>query len=266
MNTVTLTAPTIELAIEKGLQQFNATREQVLIVVLQEGKKGFLGFGKQEAIVSMTLKPQEDVKETVDKKVESVIENKHVIAEVEPVVEKAQGTTDKVEQLEAEATLVSETASVQDKYQEVVDYLVSVSKEYGADITVSVKETTKKLIFQIETEKAGLLIGKYGKIINALQVLTQTMVYREDEKAPMVVVNIGDYRQKREEKLKEMADRTAKKVLRTRQAVYLEPLPAFERKIVHARISKYEQLVTQSEGKEPHRYLKVEFAGHTTSY
>lgn len=249
MNTITVSGQTAELAIEEGLRQLNATREQVLIVVIQEGKKGIFGFGKQDALVSLTLKPVEVVEKVIShdvvevaSKQETILENKEEVIE-EPKTEEE----------------TSEKLSPANKYKLVVDYLINVSKEYGADITVNVKETTKTLTFQIETERAGLLIGKYGKIINGLQVLAQTLVYRDHEKAPMVVVNIGDYRQKREEKLKEIAERTAKKVIRTRQAVYLEPLPAFERKIVHAHISKYDKLVTQSEGKEPHRYLKVEF-------
>ncbi|MBS4770656.1 protein jag [Carnobacteriaceae bacterium zg-ZUI240] len=259
MNTITMTAATVELAIENGLKQLNASREDVIIVVLQENKKGFLGFGQKEAIVSLTVKPKafEQNETIVEKSVKSVEKD---VKLTEKVVEDKTVSTTTQKTVEATPQPTHHhKVDANEKYKEVVTYLVNISKEYGADITVDVKETSKKLIFQIETAKAGLLIGKYGKIINALQVLTQTMVYREDEKAPMVIVNIGDYRQKREEKLKEMADRTAKKVLRTRQAVYLEPLPAFERKIVHARISRYDQLVTQSEGKEPHRYLKVEF-------
>lgn len=252
MNTITVSGKTVELAIEEGLKQLNTTREQVLIVVIQEGKKGIFGFGKQDALVSLTLKTLQKVDET------EFVDNE--VVEVAKVKENAvfENNIEKVEEQEV-IKESSEKLSLNDKYKVVIDYLINVSKEYGADITVDVKETTKMLTFQIETERAGLLIGKYGKIINGLQVLVQTLVYREHEKAPMVVVNIGDYRQKREEKLKEIAERTAKKVLRTRQAVYLEPLPAFERKIVHAHISKYDQLVTQSEGKEPHRYLKVEF-------
>lgn len=252
MNTITVSGKTAELAIEEGLKKLNTTREQVLIVVIQEGKKGIFGFGKQDALVSLTLKTSQNVETN------EVVENE--VVEVEEVKEEVV-IENNVEKIEEQKVIeeFNENLSSADKYKEVVDYLVNVSKEYGAHITVSVQETTKMLTFQIETERAGLLIGKYGKIINGLQVLAQTLVYRDHEKAPMVVVNIGDYRQKREEKLKEIAERTAKKVLRTRQAVYLEPLPAFERKIVHAHISKYDKLVTQSEGKEPHRYLKVEF-------
>lgn len=254
MNTITVSGKTVELAIEQGLKQLNTTREQVLIVVIQEGKKGILGFGKQDALVSLTLKISQKVDET------EFVDVDNEVVEVAKEKEDAvfENNIKKVEEQEV-IKESSEKLSLNDKYKAVVDYLINVSKEYGADITVDIKETTKMLTFQIETERAGLLIGKYGKIINGLQVLVQTLVYRDHEKAPMVVVNIGDYRQKREEKLKEIAERTAKKVLRTRQAVYLEPLPAFERKIVHAHISKYDQLVTQSEGKEPHRYLKVEF-------
>lgn len=247
MQTITVSAKTTQDAIAQGLQQLNATREDVFITVIQEGRKGLFGFGKQDALVSLTLKPKVEV--SID---EPVVEVNEIVEPLEIEESVIENETPVVE-------MTQENNQHDNKYAVAVDYLTHIAKEYGADVTVNIHETSKKLEFQVETTKAGLLIGKYGKIINALQVLVQTIVYRDFEKAPMVVVNIGDYRQKREEKLKEMANRTAKKVIRTRQSVYLEPLPAFERKIVHAYISQYEQLVTQSEGKEPHRYLKVSY-------
>ncbi|MBF0781013.1 MULTISPECIES: RNA-binding cell elongation regulator Jag/EloR [unclassified Granulicatella] len=228
---------TVEQAISKGLIKLNITKDEANIVVKDEGKKGIFGFGQKDAIIEISKK-------------ESIILNdvSYVREEVE---------IERVEEIEKIDVIEHHDNEHSELYQFVCQYLSEVSKEYGADITVQVKETSKKIIFQIETEKAGLLIGKHGKIINALQILAQTLVYRDYEKAPMVVVNIGDYRQKREEKLREIADRTAKRVLKTKQAIFLEPLPAFERKIVHACLSKYEHISTHSEGKEPYRYLVV---------
>ena len=70
----------------------------------------------------------------------------------------------------------------------------------------------------------------------------------------------GDYRERRASVLESIADRTADRVIRTKQPVFLEPLPAFERKQIHARLSQNKQITTHSEGKEPHRYLVVEIA------
>ena len=114
--------------------------------------------------------------------------------------------------------------------------------------------------FVFETEKPGLLIGKYGKILNALQVLAQVSVHRFVKGRMSVQVDVGDYRLRRTEALQQIAERTALRVLKTKQPVYLEPLPAYERKQIHAYLSKNKRISTHSEGKEPHRYLVVEIA------
>lgn len=250
MEKLIMTDVTVEKAIQKGLIKLNVSRDNVDIVIKDEGKRGIFGFGQKNAIVELIVKKQEVVEESVIEEI--VTDEKIVINDVkeENIIED--------ETIEVEESYQNNEVS---NYQSVSDYLVVVAKEYGADISVSINENSKKLVFDIETEKAGLLIGKHGKIINALQVLAQTLVYQLNERAPMVVVNIGDYRQKREEKLKEVADKTARRVLKTKQSVFLEPLPAFERKIVHARLSKYDNITTHSEGKEPHRYLIVDFEG-----
>lgn len=247
MEKLIMTDVTVEKAIQKGLMKLNVSQNDVDVVIKDEGKRGIFGFGQKNAIVELIVKKQDVI---VEEETINVPQD-----DINIVVNEVQDADDIVEVEEAyEDTEDSH-------YQSISDYLVSVAKEYGADISVSISENSKKLVFDIETEKAGLLIGKHGKIINALQVLAQTLVYQLNERAPMVVVNIGDYRQKREEKLKEVADKTAKRVLKTKQSVFLEPLPAFERKIVHARLSKYDNITTHSEGKEPHRYLIVDFEG-----
>ncbi|MFZ2372146.1 MAG: RNA-binding cell elongation regulator Jag/EloR, partial [Trichococcus flocculiformis] len=142
----------------------------------------------------------------------------------------------------------------------VTAYLTSVAEAYGAPAIVTVEEKNNMLIFQMESEKPGLLIGKYGKIVNALQILAQALVQRYVRRRLSVIVNVGDYRERRAAVLESIADRTAERVLKTRQPVFLEPLPAFERKQIHARLSQNKRIKTHSEGKEPHRYLVVEIA------
>ena len=114
------------------------------------------------------------------------------------------------------------------------------------------------IVFQLDTQKQGVLIGKHGKMLNALQYLAQVFIHRVAKNKLSVVVNVGDYRQKRQAILERLAQRTAEKVKRTGQPVFLEPMPAFERKQIHSALSKDDAIQTHSEGDEPYRYLVVE--------
>lgn len=236
---------TVEKAIQKGLIKLNITKDEANITILNEGKKGLFGFGKQDAEIEISKKEIE--KESISESIEKI--NIELDSKEKTIAESCSEDSDLNEDYE----------NISEKLTDVCHFIKNVLTAYGVESVVTSKLSGKKLYVNIETDKVGLVIGKHGKIINALQILAQTIVYKDEEKSPVVVVNVGDYRKKREEKLNEIADRTAKKVLKTKQSVFLEPLPAFERKIIHARLSRYEQIKTHSEGKEPYRYLVVEF-------
>ena len=110
----------------------------------------------------------------------------------------------------------------------------------------------------METQKKGLLIGKHGKTLNALQYLAQVFIHRVAKNKLSVVVNVGNYREKRQDILQRLAKNTADKVSRTGRPVFLEPMPAFERKQIHSALSNNKYVTTHSEGDEPYRYLVVE--------
>ena len=128
----------------------------------------------------------------------------------------------------------------------------------NAPALVKMERQENLIVFQLDTQKQGVLIGKHGKMLNALQYLAQVFIHRVAKNKLSVVVNVGDYRQKRQAILERLAQRTAEKVKRTGQPVFLEPMPAFERKQIHSALSKDETIQTHSEGDEPYRYLVVE--------
>lgn len=260
-NTIKVSDVSVEKAIQKGLRQLGLPQDQVFVEVISEGKKGLFGFGQKNAEVELTpvatMVSQEETEEEV----------------LEPVVETVEKTT--VETVEVpeedfEEDDFEEEAEEVD-YEETVDqleeaarvtkeYLEGIAKTYGAEATVTVEARRDRMTFVFDTDKQGLLIGKHGKILNALQVLAQVSVHRFIKGRISVQVDVGDYRQRRSETLQQIAERTARKVLKTKQPVYLEPLPAYERKQIHAALSKNKRISTHSEGKEPHRYLVVEIA------
>ena len=242
--TIRVNDASVEKAIQKGLRQLQLTQDDVEIEVIDEGKKGLFGFGQKDAVVSITVKEK--------------IEQEEVIEEVEEFYEEEfdleDNYTESDEAVEVLDNHIEEAAHV------TKAYLEQIAEIYGAPSVVHVEVQKEKMNFVFETEKPGLLIGKYGKILNALQVLAQVSVHRFVKGRMSVQVDVGDYRLRRTEALQQIAERTARRVLKTKQPVYLEPLPAYERKQIHAYLSKNKRISTHSEGKEPHRYLVVEIA------
>ena len=255
-NTIKVSDVSVEKAIQKGLRQLGLPQDQVFVEIISEGKKGLFGFGQKNAEVELTP-------------VATMVSEEVVEEVVEPVVEEA--TVETVETVEVPEEDFDDFEDEEADYEETVDqleeaarvtkeYLEGIAKTYGAEATVTVEARRDRMTFVFDTDKQGLLIGKHGKILNALQVLAQVSVHRFIKGRISVQVDVGDYRARRSETLQQIAERTARKVLKTKQPVYLEPLPAYERKQIHAALSKNKRISTHSEGKEPHRYLVVEIA------
>lgn len=235
---------TVEKAINAGLSALQIAKENATIEVIQEGKKGFLGFGKQEAIVVVEkIQAAELVADEVTK--EEIIEDdvEQVVAEKEEVISEITELVDLTDDEAVTALAV---------------YLTDITRDLGAPSMVKVSRAKGIITFNLETEKKGLLIGKHGKLINAIQYLSQVYIHRIAKNRLSIVVNVGDYRERRKAIIERLAKQTLRKVRETGQPVFLEPMPAFERKQVHSILSSESDISTHSEGNEPHRYLVVE--------
>lgn len=244
---------TVEEAITIGLTELNLTKEDAEISVLIDAKKGFLGFGKKQAQVSIEPTVAEQITEAVEETVEKVI--------IEDREEKLATVLEKIDETEvssATTTKVLEKLDDEEAVKELVVYLTTISKELNATAKVQVTQEEEMILLHLETDKQGILIGKHGKVLNALQYLAQVFIHRVAINKLSVVVNVGDYREKRQAILQRLAEKTADKVKKTGRPVFLEPMPAFERKQIHFTLSKDEAIQTHSEGDEPYRYLVVE--------
>jgi len=262
-NTIKVSDVSVEKAIQKGLRQLGLPQDQVFVEIISEGKKGLFGFGQKNAEVELTpvatMVSEEAVEEVVEPVVEAVEEA--TVETVETVeVPEEDFEDDDFEEEEGDADYEETVDQLEEAARVTKEYLEGIAKTYGAEATVTVEARRDRMTFVFDTDKQGLLIGKHGKILNALQVLAQVSVHRFIKGRISVQVDVGDYRQRRSETLQQIAERTARKVLKTKQPVYLEPLPAYERKQIHAALSKNKRISTHSEGKEPHRYLVVEIA------
>ena len=263
-NTIKVSDVSVEKAIQKGLRQLGLPQDQVFVEVISEGKKGLFGFGQKNAEVELTpvatMVSEEAVEEVVEPVVEAVEETTVETVETVEVPEEDFEDDDFEDEEAGEADYEETVDQLEEAARVTKEYLEGIAKTYGAEATVTVEARRDRMTFVFDTDKQGLLIGKHGKILNALQVLAQVSVHRFVKGRISVQVDVGDYRQRRSETLQQIAERTARKVLKTKQPVYLEPLPAYERKQIHAALSKNKRISTHSEGKEPHRYLVVEIA------
>lgn len=115
----------------------------------------------------------------------------------------------------------------------------------------------RNIYISISGEKTALIIGKRGQTLNSLQYLTQIVANRYSNQYLSVEIDAEGYRQKRRETLELLAERLAQKALNTKQEVHLEPMPSFERKVMHSIISRFAEVETYSVGKEPNRSLVI---------
>lgn len=250
MTTTTMTrrATTVEEAIEAALRTLEVSREEVKVEIIHQGRKGFFGIGSKEAEVRVTVievikptSPQEDktkIELNEEKQVDSV-EKSVEIADVVSI------STEK--QTELDAILKTE------------QYLEEISRDMGIDdLDISYAVDGKYVRFQLESLKAALLIGKRGQTLNALQQLAQLVTNKYSNQFKVVRVDVGDYRDRREQSLQQLAERMADKAVRTSRRVQLEPMPAYERKVIHHALSSRLDIETHSEGADPYRYLVIE--------
>ena len=251
MKQTTQIGATVEEAISLALQKLGHTREQVDVEVLQEGKKGFLGFGARNAEVRVT------VKEIVQQQV-----NKETTSHPTPVVEEQSFIE---ETFENEPVLVNEDQSIHheqqqvDPIEEAKSYLTNIALGMGiTDLTIEHESDGKYVSFKLSSEKAALLIGKRGLTLNALQHLTQLILNKTAKSFMVLQMDVEDYRERRQVALEQLALRMADKAVRTRKPVSFEPMASYERKIIHNALANRLDIETYSEGTEPNRYLVIE--------
>ncbi|MDF0479844.1 Jag N-terminal domain-containing protein [Vagococcus sp. PNs007] len=138
------------------------------------------------------------------------------------------------------------------------EYLEAITKEMGYPATVVVIEGEHHVTFDLDCEKQGVLIGKHGKVLNSLQYMSEMYVNRISGKRMSVMINVGEYRRRREVTLNKLAVETAKKVNETNESISLDPMLSFERQQVRNALLDNDSITLRSEGHEPFRFVIVE--------
>lgn len=249
MKQITQTAPTKEEAINIALKKLEVSREDVSISVVEEGKKGFLGFLSKPAVVEVTVLEKEVPVEQVF--VETKVE--------EEVIEKPN--LDKTSTLDEvnEIVEVTEEPNNDQAVAETIKYLEAIARELKIDdLVINEKREGKYIYLHLNSEKAALLIGKRGQTLNALENLSQLVANKYSNSFILIKLDVGNYRERRQEALEQLAERMADKAVRSGQPVELEPMSSSERKIIHNALSLRVDIETYSVGTEPNRYLVIE--------
>ena len=250
MDYIEVSAKTIEEATSQATARIESKGRVVTSVkVLEEPSKGFLGFGKKDALVRVYFE-------------ETAVENTAVTEEVVQVVESVTETTvNTVETVETEIPVVVEDGITKAEQDFIADtgkeFLLGMFGKMGLSVQIEKLTTKDKITFQVHGEDLGILIGKHGQTLDAIQYLTNLVANKEVHRRCQIVVDVENYRSRREETLIQLAHRLGAKVRRTRQKIALEPMNAFERKIIHVALQNEKHIKTDSEGQEPYRHIVI---------
>ena len=220
-------------AIEKGLNELKVSKSRVDIKVLEsEEKRSFFSILTPRVVkVEMTLKDEKDVEIKDKKEVKDQHENKK-----------------KEVSEEGKQKAIEELKSFLDKF-------IATLKETGINYTVEFKDGNVEV--DINGDNTGYLIGYRGETLNSLQVILNNIASKNVDEKVKVLLNINGYREKREKDLEILASKIAGTVIKTKKSITLEPMSAYERKIIHTKLQSNDRVKTYSVGEEPHRKVVV---------
>ena len=253
---IRVSAKTVDDAITEALIQLGVTSDRLEYEVIEKGSSGFLGIGMKQAVIEARRKPEP---------VAEVKEETIPVEEVKPSVVKEQVSEPVQEQQEEKAEeeparkKATELAEVSDEAIKAVEaFLNDTLKAMDMDVEiVSEVDSEGALSVEMKGSNMGILIGKRGQTLDALQYLANRVANKHQDGYVRVKLDTENYRARREETLRHLAKNIAFKVKRTRRAVSLEPMNPYERRIIHAALQSDPHVTTHSEGEEPYRKVVV---------
>jgi spoIIIJ-associated protein len=220
MKSVETEGKTIEEAISKACEELKVSREDLEIEILENGSSGFLGLvGAKNAQVRATVKEA-----------------------APPAGEGARLAAD------ASNQAAGETAK---------KTLQDILKLLGIEAGVQLKEEPERIVLNIEGDGSGLLIGRKGQTLDALEYLINKIVHKGAEDKKRIVVDTENYRSRREESLVLMAQRLGDKAKRLGRPVTISPMSAHDRRIIHLALEEDKSLRTRSTGTGLYRKIVI---------
>lgn len=253
----TFEAQTIDEAIAAASAAFKADRDQLDIQVLEQPRHGFLGFGRRNAKIQAKLKRPVQPQKPIEKKPAA----KSRPAKKTVVVKTAKPTADdsnEPDALEMERRHQANVQKMNQAAQALCGYLKDVLAALGVTAKPKiVKLRTHELVIDLQANNSGRVIGFHGRRINALEQLGTAFLSYHDVDDPGLILDTSNYRQKRQQSLEKLAARCVTEVIATGQAVFLDPMPARERKYLHHVLEDNPRVKTYSHGRDPYRSVVV---------
>ena len=267
---IRVSAKTLDDAITEALIQLGVTSDKLEYEVIEKGSAGFLGIGMKQAVIEAWKKEEEpevtvediikeefsgDKKPAEPKKKEKKPEKK---PETAPMPEVKTETPEEPEEA-APVKKEVELAKVEDQTIAAVDQFINDTlKAMNMEVKTSTAiDQDGALCVNMEGEHMGILIGKRGQTLDALQYLANRVANKHQDGYVRVKLDTENYRARREETLKHLAKNIAHKVKRNRRPVALEPMNPYERRIIHSALQSDPYVTTHSEGEEPYRKVVV---------
>lgn len=248
--TLEIIAPSVEEAVERGLNELGLAREQVLVDVLDAGSRGLFGLGSRQARVRLTIRPAD-----YEEKMEELEDQSLLMVEEAPL-------TSQVVPLEAvgeEAVPGDENALQVAK--EVVSELLDRMRVRARVVAKYVKSTDGQeepvILVDIQGDDLSILIGKRSETLSALQYISSLIVGKELGHWTPLIIDVQGYRSRRERALRQLARRMADQAVATGRRQVLEPMPASERRVVHLELRNHPHVYTESMGEEPNRKVTI---------
>jgi spoIIIJ-associated protein len=241
--TLEVIAPSVDEAVERGLDQLGLPRNAVSVEILDEGQGGFLGIGARQVRVRLSINDlnTETVEPAESKKsVESV-----KIAAEEPELEDFE---DELEEAKVRAGRIVEELLKKTQVDAKVAARILEPEDDKDNPMVLVEVTGKDL---------SILIGRRAETLNSLQYVSSLILNQQLGKWMPLMIDVQGYRFRRERQLRQLARRLADQVVATGRKQVLEPMPANERRIIHLELRYHPFVTTESMGEEPKRKATI---------
>ena len=297
---ITATGKTIDLAIAAALEELHMDRDSVSVEVLENPRSGFLGIGAQPARVKVTYEAPDEAPKPADGAKVIAPAAPKVIAPAAPEAPRPQDTRaaapkapqqprqDRApkqrgprperrdqkprqpQQAEKPAVpaepKVYAPAEPGSREERIEIFIKGLLEHMGSDaVPHAVKTGDDTYLVDLVGENLGILIGRRGETLDAIQHLTNYAVNRGQNKRVRINVDAESYRLKREQALQRLAQKVAGKVTRYRRNITLEPMNAYERHVIHAALQDHPDVTTFSTGTEPNRRIVVAYSRYKSA-